>query len=176
MPRPPRQGKFPGLTDEELDAAITSSEEDNLEEGEGLPEDERDPEDLAEEQPIMAVTYRNLTYDVATGESIDEDFRRLMCPHCMERGFYSLVGRVQIIQGDKNVLVGPGPGAGGAATIELRDPGTLGHFPPRTRVGMTDKIAQYILDTHLTSPEAACVEPGVIMDLSLKHEEKESGR
>ena len=44
MPRPPRQGKFPGLTDEELDAAITSSEEDNLEEGEGLPEDEPEPE------------------------------------------------------------------------------------------------------------------------------------
>ena len=38
----------------------------------------------------MAITYRNLTYDVVTGESIDEDFRRIMCPHCMSRGFYSL--------------------------------------------------------------------------------------
>ena len=168
MPRSPRQGKFQRLTDEELDAATTSSEEDNLEEGEGLPEDEPEPEDLAEEQPIMAITYRNLTYDVVTGESIDEDFRRIMCPHCMERGFYSLVGRVQIIEGDKNVLVGPGPVPGGAATIALREPGALGHFPPQTRVGMPDKIAQFILDSHLTSPEAACVQPGIIMDLHLK--------
>ena len=159
-PRPRRPGKYPGLP-RPLYLAVVSDEE----EGEP-PGDERDPEDLAEEQPIMA--YRNLTYDVVTGESIDEDFRRIMCPHCMSRGFYSLVGRVQIIEGDKNVLVGPGPGPGGAATIELREPGALGQFSPQTRVGMPDKIAEFILDSHLTSPEAACVQPGIIMDLHLK--------
>ena len=208
MPRPPRQGKFPGLTDEELDAAITSSEEDdpapvnpedNLGEGEGEPaaegpeeddpapenpednlgEGEEEPaaegpeEELIEEEeggPNMAVpTYRDMTFDIVTGNTIDMEYQKILCPHCMNREFYHIAGRVQKTNdGDKNILVGPA--AGGDYVVALRTPGTPGQFTPRNRRGISDEVAQYLLDLHLTEEGAACViqnDPVFVLQLKL---------
>ena len=98
-PRPHRPEKYPGLP-RPLHLAVTTSDEE-----EEAPEDAPDPEaDLTEEQPTMPPAYRTLTYDIVTGTGIDEDYRKILCPHCMNRGFYRLTGRVQINEGDKNIL------------------------------------------------------------------------
>ena len=145
MSRQNRPGKFPGLPRPLLNATTTSSEseEDDPEvapvpapvpvpaptPGNPAPAEEPEVDPILEdpeEEPNMPPTYRAMTYDIVTGISIDEDYRKILCSHCMNSGFYRLSGRVQINDGDKNILVGPE--AGGDVRVELREPGNPGQF------------------------------------------------
>ena len=150
-----RPGKYPGLPRPLLDAATTSSDsEEDVPEvapvpaaaptpGNPAPEEEPEADPIledTEEEPNMPPTYRAMTYDIVTGTSIDEDYRKILCSHCMNSGFYRLSGRVQINDGDKNILVGPE--AGGDPRVELIQPGNPGQFRPENRVGMSDEVVE----------------------------------
>ena len=128
--------------------------------------------DITEKHPTMPPVYKEITYDTITGTSINENHRRILCPNCMNSGFYRIIGGVQINEDGKHTLIGPGPE--GTATIELRQQGAAGQFhgqfPPKSRTGITDEEAELMLDLHITSPEAACMQHSAtaVMDLQIK--------